>query len=116
MKEVIKGTLPNRKDVLRPAKNQKPTPPTPPADGLIVEGTNLPKPKTRKLKAHTEVEAQTEHTLVETIQTIGKSGIMGKTPTPTPLQLLAFVLLIPAAVLAIPGFLILLLADYFKKD
>lgn len=114
MKEVIKGTLPNRKDVLRPAKNQKPAPP---ADKLIVEGTIPPKPKTRKLKAHTEVvEAQSEPTLVETIQTIGKSGIMGKTPTPTPLQLLAFVLLIPAAVLAIPGFLILLLADYFKKD
>ena len=48
MKEVINGTLPNKKDVLRPAKNQKPTPPP---DRLIKEGTNPPKPKIQKLKS-----------------------------------------------------------------
>ena len=114
MKEVINGTLPNKKDVLRPAKNQKPTPPP---DRLIKEGTNPPKPKTQQLKSPTEVvDVQSEPTLVETMKTISRNGFIREKSSFSALHIIAFVLLIPAAIVAIPGFLILLLSDYLKED
>lgn len=117
MKEVINGTLPNRKDVLRPAKNQKPTPPPPPLDRLIKEGTNPPKPKTQKIKVPIEVvDVQSEPTLVETMKTISRNGFIKEKSSFSVLHIISFVLLIPAAIVAIPGFLILLLSDYLKED
>ena len=93
MKEVIKGTLPNKKDVLRPKKE--------------------PVAKTQKQPKQPIVEA--EPTLVETVKTISKGGIIQESST-SPLHILAFVLLIPAAIIAIPGFCLLLLADHLKED
>jgi hypothetical protein len=95
MKEVIKGTLPNKKDVLRPTKT--------------------PKVKIKEAVVEPIVETE-EPTLVETMKVISKGGIIQDISKSSPLHILAFVLLIPAAILAIPGFFLLLLADHFKKD
>ena len=92
MKEVIKGTLPNKKDVLRPTKTRVAKTPKQPI-----------------------VEVEAEPTLIETVKTISKGGIIQESST-SPLHILAFVLLIPGAILAIPGFCLLLLADHLKED
>jgi len=96
MKEVIKGTLPNKKDVLRPTKT--------------------PKVKIKKEAVVEPIVETVEPTLVETMKIISKGGIIQDISKSSPLHILAFVLLIPVAILAIPGFCLLLLADHFKKD
>ena len=96
MKEVIKGTLPNKKDVLRPTKT--------------------PVAKAPKAPKQPIVEVEAEPTLIETVKTISKGGIIQDISSSSPLHILAFVLLIPAAIIAIPGFLLLLLADHLKED
>jgi len=96
MKEVIKGTLPNKKDVLRPTKT--------------------PKVKIKKEPAVEIPVVTVEPTLVETVKIMNRNGMIREVISTSPLHILAFVLLIPAGILAIPGFCLLLLADHFKKD
>lgn len=93
MKEVIKGTLPNKKDVLRPTK----------------------KPVAKTPKKSKQPIVEVEPTLIETVKTISKGGIIQESSTSV-LHILAFVLLIPGAILALPGFCLLLLADHLKED
>lgn len=101
-KEVIKGTLPNKKDVLRPTK--KPV-------------TKKPKQSTVETpKDIVSDQTSTEPTLVETMKTISKGGIIQDISAISPLHMLAFILLIPSAILAIPGFLLLLLSDHLKEN
>ena len=70
-----------------------------------------------QLKSPTEVvDVQSEPTLVETMKTISRNGFIREKSSFSALHIIAFVLLIPAAIVAIPGFLILLLSDYLKED
>lgn len=93
MKEVIKGTLPNKKDVLRPTKT----------------------PVAKKPKQSKQSIVEAEPTLIETVKTISKGGIIQESSISV-LHILAFILLIPGAILALPGFCLLLLADHLKED
>ena len=105
MKEVIKGTLPNKKDVLRPKKEP------------VAKAPKAPKqPIVETPKECVCAQTSTEPTLVETMKIISKGGIIQDISTTSPLHILAFVLLIPAAIIAIPGFLLLLLSDHLKED
>jgi hypothetical protein len=96
MKEILSGTLPNKKDVLRPTKT--------------------PKVKIKKEPIIEPVVDSTEPTLVETMKTISRNGFIKEKSSFSVLHIISFVLLIPAAIVAIPGFLILLLSDYLKED
>lgn len=93
MKEVIKGTLPNKKDVLRPTK----------------------KPVAKQPKQPKQPIVEAEPTLIETMKVISKGGIIHESSTSI-LHILAFILLIPGAILALPGFCLLLLADHLKEN
>jgi len=91
MKEIIKGTLPNKKDVLRP--------------------TNISNVKV--LKALEDIKP---NLIEEAMKAMNENVIINGITTSSPLHILAFVLLIPAGIVAIPGFCLLLLADHLKKN
>lgn len=96
MKEILKGTVPSRKNITTPVVK---TPKTP--------KVSVTEPLLKNAK---------EPTLVETMKTISRNGFIKEKSSFSALHIIAFVLLIPAAIVAIPGFLILLLADYLKED
>jgi len=116
MKEIIKGTLPNKKDVLRPTnisnvKVLKALEDIKPNKKDVLRPTNISNVKV--LKALEDIKP---NRIEEAMKAMNENVIINGITTSSPLHILAFVLLIPAGIVAIPGFCLLLLADHLKKN